>query len=68
MGWDGCGGCPGTDLDDIGWYGHWTVLDGYEGLGWVRRAWDWGEGPRMVVKGQVIVWRPRMGMKGLIWV
>ena len=46
----------------------WKVWDGYEGPGWVRKAWDWGGGPRVVVKGQVIVWRPRMGMEGLIWV
>ena len=39
-----------------------------EDLGWVRRAWDWGGGPIVGVKDQGIVWRPRMGMEGLIWV
>ena len=46
----------------------WEVWVGYEGLGWMRRTWDWGGGPRVVLKGQVIVWRPMMGKEGLIWV
>ena len=41
---------------------------GIEALGWVRRAWDWGRESIVGVKGQGIVWRPRMGMEGLIWV
>ena len=44
------------------------VWVGYEGLRWVRRTWEWGGGPRVVLKGQVIVWRPMMGKEGLIWV
>ena len=46
----------------------WKVWDRYEGLGWVRRASDWGGGSRVDVKGLVILWRPRLGMEGLIWV
>ena len=37
-----------------------------EGLGWVRRAWDWGKRPRTGVKRKGIVWGPRMGMECLI--
>ena len=43
-------------------------------MGWVRRACDCGRGPIGGVKGQGIVWRPRMGMepdtvvKGFVWV
>ena len=44
------------------------VWDGHEGLGWLRRVWDWGGGLTVGVKGQGIVWRARMGMEGLIWV
>ena len=44
------------------------VWDGYEGLGWVKKVWDSGGGHRVVIKGQVIVRRPIMGMEGLIWV
>ena len=36
-----------------------------EGLGYVRRTWDRGEGPRVDVKGQGIVRGPRRGMEGL---
>ena len=39
-----------------------------EGLGWVRRAWDWVGGPIVGAKCQRIVWRPRVIMEGLIWV
>ena len=46
----------------------WMALGGREGLGRVKRVWDWGGGIRVGVKGQGIVWRPRMGMEGLIWV
>ena len=45
MGWDECGGEPGTDLDGIGWLGKSAMS--IEELGWVRRAWDWDGGPRM---------------------
>ena len=65
MGWDVCGGGPGTDLDGIGWYGKSGMI--LEGLVWVRRAWDRGGGPKVGVKGQRILWRPRMGMEGLKW-
>ena len=46
----------------------WKVWVGFEGLGWVRRTWDWDGGLRVVLKGQVIAWRPRMVKEGLIWV
>ena len=39
-----------------------------EGLEWIRRFWDWVGEPRVGVKGQKIVWGPRIGMEGLIWV
>ena len=43
MSWDGCGEGPGTDLDGIRWYGRCGMS--MEGLGWVKRAWDWDGGP-----------------------
>ena len=39
-----------------------------EALGWVRRIWNWDGGSRVDVRGQGIVWGPRMDMEGLIWV
>ena len=45
-----------------------NVWIGYEVLGWLRRAWDLGGGPRVDVKGLGIVWMERKGMEGLIWV
>ena len=42
MGWDGCEGGTGTDLDGIGWYGR-------SGMG--MRACDWVGEPRVAVKG-----------------
>ena len=44
------------------------VWDGYEVLGWVRKAWDLSGGLRAGVKGYGIVWMERMSMEGLIWV
>ena len=40
MGWDGCGGRPGIDLEGLG--SHKMSGMGLEGLGWVRRAWGRG--------------------------
>ena len=62
MGWGGCGGGLGTDLEGLG------SGMGLEGPRWVRRAWDWGGRPRVGVKRKGIVWGPRMGMEGLICV
>ena len=50
MGWDGYGGVPGTDLEGLGGYERSGM--GMKGLGCVRRAWDWGGGPRVEVKGK----------------
>ena len=48
MGLDGCGRSPGIDLDGVGWYGmSWMSI---EGLGRVRRAYDWYEGFSVVVQ------------------
>ena len=38
MGWDGCIGAPGNDLDGIEWYGRSGT--GIGGLGCMTRAWD----------------------------
>ena len=40
MGWDGCGGSPGADLEDLGWYGRseMGLLVCVEGLVWVLMA------------------------------
>ena len=49
MGWDRFGGLPRTYLDGLGWYVRSGM--GIEGLGWVRRTWDWVKGPSVYVKG-----------------
>ena len=73
MGWDGCGGGPGTHLEGLGWYKRSGMS--LRGLWWVRRAWDWCGGSKVVVRDQGIVWgskdgygRPDMGVKGFGWV
>ena len=59
MGWDGCEGGPGTDLGGLAWNGRSRIS--MEGLGWVRRAWNWGGGPTLGVKG--ILRGPRTAME-----
>ena len=46
----------------------WKVWEWYDGLGWARRVWDRVGGLSVGVKGQRIMWRPRIGMEGLTWV
>ena len=60
--WRGCWNCYGWHRV-VG-----KVWDGYEVLGWLRRVWEWDGGLRVGVKGQRIVWRPSVGIEGLILV
>ena len=39
---------------------------GIEGLGWVRRTWDWCGGPRVGVNGQGRLYMAKYGYRGLV--